>query len=139
MDFLTEDELLGFDDIHEHEVEIPEWGGRKVLVRGLTLEQMASLATRVSKPNPRGGPDVVDREQMMMLTLHYGMVQPKISLENLPRLKEKSAAAVTRIVQAINALGPTEEAIADATKSDAPQLNGKVPVLAGSGTETDEG
>lgn len=138
-DFLTEDELLDFEDIKERELVIPEWGGKKVRIRGLTLQEMSTLATRASRPGPRGQPDIIDRELSILLTLQYGLVQPKISPENLPRLKQKSAGAVTRIVQAINDLGPTPENIDDATKSDAGQLNGAISILAGPGVEADEG
>ena len=95
-EFLTEDELLDWDDIKEETLEIPEWGNRKVRIRGLTLEQMAALAAKASRPNPRGGPDIVDRELSVALTVHYGMVQPQIKAENVGRLKQKSAAAITR-------------------------------------------
>lgn len=137
--FLTEDELLDFDDIKEEVLEIPEWGNKKVRIRGLTLEQMAALATKASRRDPRGGPDIVDRELSVALTLVYGLIEPKISPENVGRLKGKSAAAVTRIVQAINALGPTPEAIDEATKSDASELNGAISVLARPRAEDDEG
>lgn len=133
-DFLTEDELLGWDDIKEETIEVPEWGNRKVRIRGLTLEQMAALATKASRPNPRGGADIVDRELSVALTVAYGMVQPKIKPENVGRLKQKSAAAITRIVQAINALGPTQEAIDEASKSDEARLNGAIPIFPSSGT-----
>ncbi len=35
-EFLTRAEILSFDDLEIKELEIPEWGGRKVLVRGMT-------------------------------------------------------------------------------------------------------
>lgn len=138
-EYLTEDELLDYADIQETVLAIPEWGGKSVRIRGLTLEQMAVLANKVTRRDPRGGPDIIDREQSILLTLHYGMIEPQISLENLPRLKAKSAAAVTRIVQAINALGPTQEAVEEATKSDETGLNGTVSVLARPRTAEDQG
>jgi len=128
--FLSEEELLNFDDIQEEVLTIPEWGNKKVRVRALTLEQMTALANRVSKRDPRGGPDIIDRELSVTLTLHYGMVEPKIKAENLARLKAKNAAVITRIVQAINALGPTQQAIDEAAKSDEAGLNGAISVLA---------
>lgn len=137
--FLTEDELLDFDDIHEEVITVPEWGNKKVRIRALTLEQIAALATKASRRDPRGGPDIVDRELSAALTLHYGMVQPQIKAENVGRLKAKHAGAVTRIVQAISALGPTPEAVDEATKSDAAQLNGTLPVLSSPRTGDDEG
>jgi hypothetical protein len=127
--FLSADDIWAADDIREGEVEVPEWGG-KVHIRGLTLQQMAALANQASKTLPNGQANV-DRELSVALTLIYGMVEPRLALNDVPRLREKSAAAVTRIVQAINALGPTEEAVDAALKSDAGQLNGAVSVFPG--------
>lgn len=138
-EYLSADELLDFDDIVEQDVEVPEWGNRKVRVRGLTLEQMAALATRVSRRDPRGGPDIVDRELSLVLQVYYGMVEPKLDLDQCERLRSKSAGAVARIVQAINALGPTEDAINSATKSDEARSNGTLSVLPGARAGDDAG
>src|SRR5690349_19807671 len=112
-EFLSADEIWSADDIREQTVEVPEWPRRdgspgKVRVRGLTLEQMSSLANKASRRNPTGGADIVDRELSVALTLVYGMVSPKLAEADVKKLREKSAAAITRIVQAISALGPTE-------------------------------
>lgn len=134
--FLTEDELLGWDDIQERELQIPEWGNRKVRVRALTMEQMADLAAKSTRPSPRRGePDTIDREMSVILTVAYGLVEPAIKRENIGRIKTKHAGAITRIVQAINELGPTATAIDEAAKSDAPELNGSISVFPGAGVE----
>lgn len=135
-EFLSEEEILDFDDIREEVITVPEWGNKKVRIRGLTLSQMSTLAAKATRRD-RSGTDVIDREMSVALTLVYGMVQPKIKPENVGRLKEKSAAAITRIVQAINALGPTQDAIDDATKSDASELNGALSIFPGPRTEED--
>ncbi len=135
---LSADDIWAAHDIREDTVDVPEWGG-KVRVRALTLEQMATLATRSSRSSPIAGrPDIIDREQSVALTLVYGMIEPKLTEADIPKLLAKSANAVTRIVQAITALGVTDEAVADAAKSDASQRNGSLPVLTGSGTGDDE-
>jgi hypothetical protein len=136
-EYLSADELLDYEDIQEEDVVIPEWGNRKVRVRGLTLEQMAALATKATKRDPRGGQDIVDREASIALTVYYGLVSPKLKLEDVGKLKAKSAMAITRIVQAINALGATQDAIDDATKSDAAGLNGTVSIFPSARTGDD--
>src|SRR4051794_39839347 len=108
-DFLSADEIWNADDIREETVDIPEWHG-KVRIRALTLEQMSMLATKVTRRAPNGQ-DTIDRELSVALTLIYGMIEPKLSEFDAHRLSAKSAGAVTRIVQAINALGVTEEAV----------------------------
>jgi hypothetical protein len=135
-EFLTEDELLDFDDIKEEDLIIPEWGNKKVRIRGLTLEQMAAAVAKGTRRDARGV-ETVDREAVIALTLAYGMVKPKISPQNVARLKAKSAGAITRISAAINALGPTSDAIEEAAKSHAPGLNGAISVFPGPRAEED--
>lgn len=138
-EFLTADELLEFDDIVEETLSIPEWGNKKVRIRGLTLQQMAALATKATRRDPRTQQDIIDRETSVSLTLIYGLVQPKLSLNDVDRLRLKSAGAITRIVQAINALGPTQDAIDEAAKSPTPELNGAVSVFPGARAGDDAG
>src|SRR5580765_8033107 len=98
--FLTAEELLEYDDIREEVIAIPEWGNKKIRIRGLTLQQMAALANKAMVRDPRTGQESADREMSVALTLIYGMVEPKLSLSDADRLRFKSAGAVTRIVQA---------------------------------------
>lgn len=136
-EFLTAEELWAVDDIKEDALFVPEWG-KKVRIRGLTLEQMATLATKVTRRAPNGQ-DTIDRELSVALTVIYGMIEPKLSEFDAHRLSAKSAGAVTRIVQAINALGVTEEAVNGATKSTAPERNGALSILAGARVGDDAG
>lgn len=136
-DFLSADEIWNADDIREETVDIPEWHG-KVRIRALTLEQMSILATKVTRRAPNGQ-DTIDRELSVALTLIYGMIEPKLSEFDAHRLSAKSAGAVTRIVQAINALGMTEDAVNGAAKSAAPERNGALSILAGARVGDDAG
>jgi hypothetical protein len=45
------------------------------------------------------------------------MVEPKLTVADVPKLKLKSAKAITRIVNAIANLGPTEDGLEEAEKS----------------------
>ena len=137
MDFLSADDIWSADDIREETIEVPEWHG-SVRIRALTLEQIANLATKVTRRTP-GGQDIVDRELSVALTLVYGMIEPKLTELDVQRLKSKSASAVTRIVMAINALGVTDEAINGAAKSPASGLDDALSILASSRVRDDEG
>ena len=137
MDMLSADDIWGAEDIREEEIDVPEWHGR-VRIRALTLEQMAQLAMKVTRRGPNGQ-DTIDRELSVALTLIYGMIEPKLSELDAHRLSQKSAGPVTRIVQAINALGVTEEAVNGATKSTAPELNGALSVLPSARVGNDKG
>jgi hypothetical protein len=135
--FLSADQIWDADDIREETIDVPEWHG-KVRIRALTLEQITHLAAKVSRRMPNGQ-ETVDRELSVALTLIYGMVEPKLTELDVARLREKSASAVTRIVQAINALGVTEEAIDGAAKRPTPGFDQALPVLVSSRTRDDEG
>lgn len=133
---LSAEEIRAAKDIREDIVPVPEWGGA-VRIRGLSLKQIAAVATASMRRNQRTGQDDADRELMMMMTLIEGIIEPKFTMADVPWLQEKSAVACTKVVQAINALGPTEDAISEAVKSHAEELNGSVPVLASQGTQDD--
>jgi hypothetical protein len=133
---LSAEEIWAADDIREDTVEIPEWGG-SVRVRALDLTQIAAVATSAMKRNPKTNQEELDRKLSMLYTLIEGMVEPKLTIADARNLEKKSATAVTRIVQAINNLGATEEAIDGAAKSDAPELNGALSVLVGTRTQDD--
>lgn len=113
---LTADEIWGADDTPTRTIDVPEWNGQ-VRVRGLTLHQIAKIADRATRRNPRTNVDDQDREMMAALTLIEGMVEPKVAETDIPRLRMRSATAITRIVQAISSLGVTEESVNEADKS----------------------
>lgn len=134
---LSADDIWAVDDIREDVIDIPEWRG-KVRIRALTLEQAAMLASKVARRGPNGQ-DTIDRAMSVLLTLIYGMIEPKLNELDAQRLSEKSASVVTRIVQAINALGVTDEAVNGAAKSDAAELHGALSILTGARAGDDAG
>jgi hypothetical protein len=113
---LTADEIWAIADTPERTIEIPEWGC-SVRVRGLTLEEIAKVAERATVRNPRTNVDEQDRALLAAYTVITGMVEPKLSLSDLGRLRTRSATAITRIVQAISSLGATEDSVREADKS----------------------
>jgi hypothetical protein len=135
---LSADEIWAAKDIEEKTIEVPEWGG-SVKIRALSLHQIAGIAQKAIRTNPQTGRDEMNREVSMVLTLQEGMLEPKLSPQDARRLAEKSAGAVTRIVQAINALGATEEAVDEADKSVWPEPDAPLPVRVGTRVGHDVG
>lgn len=135
---LTADDIWAAQDIQEQTVDIPEWGG-SVRIRELTLKQVSMIAKRATRRNPQTQQDEQDRELMAALTIVEGMIEPKITMADYGRLVERSARAVTRIVQAISSLGPTEDAVREADKSTGRQSDSGIRVLPSAGTQEDAG
>ena len=112
---LTAEELFAAQDIDEADVFIPEWGA-SVRVRALTLHQVAQITKQATKRLPNGTEET-DREQQSALMIVAAMVAPKLTVADLPKLKLKSAKAITRIVNAVANFGATEEGLEEADKS----------------------
>lgn len=134
---LTAAELWAIEDTPERTIEIPEWNGRSVRVRGLTLQQIAAIADKATRRNPRTNVDEQDRELMAAYTIIEGMVEPKLTPADIGRLRTRSAIAITRIVQAISSLGMTEESIMDADKSARNGLDAALSIFPGASVGQD--
>lgn len=135
---LSAEDIWAADDIQEQTVPIPEWGG-SVRIRELTLQQISAIAKKSTRRNPQTQQDEQDRELMAAMTVMEGMIEPKISMADYGRLVGRSARAVTRIVQAISSLGPTEETVREADKSTGRQSDNAIRVLPSTGTQEDAG
>ncbi|MBE3590010.1 MAG: hypothetical protein IMW98_08385 [Firmicutes bacterium] len=93
---LSIDEILAANDLRETLVEVPEWGG-KVRIRAMTLAEQQ----RIRQEAGFGGggevaPEQAARFELLMLAAGLG-----IAPEQADRLREKSAAAVNRVLQVI--------------------------------------
>lgn len=135
---LTAEEIWAAEDIQEQTVDIPEWGG-SVRIRELTLKQVSSISKRSMRRNVQTQQDEQDRELMAALTVVEGMIEPRISMTDYGRLVERSARAVTRIVQAISLLGPTEDAVREADKSIGRRSDSAIRILPSTGAQEDAG
>lgn len=133
---LTAAEILAADDIEERWIDVPEWKGR-VKIRALTLKQMAAAASRATRRNPQTGQDEINRELAALYTLQEGMVDPKLSPQDAKQVGNKNAGVVSRIVQAINAMGPTQEAVDEAEKSPSEESDAPLPIRIGTGAGHD--
>jgi len=134
---LTADEILAADDIEEKVIDVPEWNGQ-VTIRALNLRQIANIAQKSIKRNA-AGQDETSREVSVIMTLAEGMIDPKLTPDQAKKMATKSASAVTRIVQAINALGPTQAAVEDADKSVWDESDAPIPIRFSPGIGDDVG
>ena len=98
-EFLSKSDILGYQDVVTEEVVVPEWGGRKVRVMGLTgrgrddyeaaiLDQRGKK-TRVNMRNARA--------RMVALTVVDERGERIFSDDDIPMLGQKNAAALDRI------------------------------------------
>jgi hypothetical protein len=93
---LTFEDILAAEDIEERTLLVPEWGGA---IRLRTFTKNVELRMRAEARDARTG--VVDSEQLEMLMLVYGVVEPELTVEQVPHLRTKNAAVVDRILTAI--------------------------------------
>jgi hypothetical protein len=91
---LTADELLGVDDRPEQIVDVPEWGGA-VKVRALSLGafQDAQEACTVNGD--------LDEQKMAIEIIVRGVVDPPLTHEHAPLLRDKSVSALTSLMAEI--------------------------------------
>lgn len=105
-DYLTADEILGFRDIAERDVDIPEWGGRKVHLRAFTVGEIEQITVEAAKVGPGAAPGEIDRTLLNALYFVHAVVdpvtkKPLFRLAHVHALKAKSAVAVGRVVTEI--------------------------------------
>jgi hypothetical protein len=101
-EFLTAEEILGFDDIEVRELAIPEWNTRKVIIRALTGKQRdlyesslrrINLATGQVTPNSEN-----TRAKLVALCLvGPDRITPLFTVGQVEALGAKNAAALDRI------------------------------------------
>jgi hypothetical protein len=106
------------NDTPSEVVEVPEWGGIKILVKGFTLgakdDFLASiLDKKTNEPNVKAF-----NVGILVGTAHDPETGEKLfTEEDVPVLKQKSAAAIDRLIQAGQRLsGLNEEAVDVAAK-----------------------
>jgi hypothetical protein len=107
---LSVDELLGVHDRPSKVVEMPEWGGAvKVQALSLGAFQDAQEAATVAGD--------VDEMKLAVELIVRGVVDPQLSSEHAAELRDKSIAAVMRLMNEIaNLSGVTEEALKQAER-----------------------
>lgn len=120
-DYLTREEILGMQDIPSETVLVPEWGGKKVLVRGLTGTQRDEFE-ELSLVR-RGKRREVNLRNMRSRLVAASVVDPvsgkKIFREeDVPALGDKSAAALQRVFNvAMRLSGISDEDVEELAKN----------------------
>ncbi|AVX31799.1 hypothetical protein CTH_2256 [Carboxydocella thermautotrophica] len=113
--YLAFEDIINKPDLDEKELFVPEWDGY-VKIRGLTKAQQQAMRRQASTANGQ-----IDTDKLETIMLASCLVEPAITLEQAEQLKNKSAAAIDRILREILELaGLTEEAQKEAMKSFRP-------------------
>jgi len=107
-DFITKAELLAFDDAQEEVVEVPEWGGKKILVRGFTGASRDAYEQVMFqlKPTKDGKFSVERKRENLRATLIAATVidpgtdELMFTQDEVELLGKKSARALDRIFAA---------------------------------------
>ncbi len=108
---LSIEDILAAKDIEERLVQVPEWGGA-VKIKTISKGRQQNLRKQATVNGE------VDPEKLEMLMLAACLTEPAITPAQAEALREKSAAAVDRILREVMGLnGMTAEAQKAATKS----------------------
>lgn len=131
---ITLEELVAIDDLPEETLEIPEWGGLAVRIRGLTKGQEAEVR-RDAKSDGE-----FDSEAWELAMVLRCVIDPPLSPEHAALLRGKSAGAIDRVLKRVLALSGLGKEVAEAAKKEFPAGSvGAVRVPAGEGSEDDGG
>ena len=121
-EYLSRDAILIASDIQTEEVAVPEWGG-KVIIRGMTGAQRdayedASLSMPDKKKQTRAFIYKDARARLVAWSVVDENGKRVFSDADIPRLSEKSAAALQRIFNvAMRLSGISEEDIEELVKN----------------------
>lgn len=110
---LSKDEIMLFDDLPTKLVEVPEWGKDvAVRIQAFTQHDYATLRRKAMIK------DKIDAELLELGMFVKGVLEPRFTLDEAKRLREKAMAPIQRVLKEICLLnGITEEAMAEAEKS----------------------
>lgn len=107
---LSAEDIIGSVDIKEEAYEVPEWGG-SVKLRPFTKEQQQAMRKKAMVNGE------LDSDYLEMLLLQEGMLEPKLTDEQLIQVKQKSANVIDNIIRKITAMsGVTEQETKEAEK-----------------------
>lgn len=102
---LTTEEIMAARDLREAEVEIAEWGG-SVKIRTFSKGRQLEMREQATITNDAGD-EVLDEGTLEVLTFIEAVVEPRFSYDQAEQLKEKSAAAIDRVIVELGKLGQT--------------------------------
>ena len=110
---LSKDEIMSVDDLPTKVVAVPEWGEyAAVKIGAFTQHDYATLRKKAMIK------DKIDHELLELGMFVKGVLEPRFTLDEAKRLREKAMAPIQRVLKEICLLnGITEEALAEAEKS----------------------
>lgn len=109
---ITLDEIVAIDDLPEEVVEVPEWDGLAVRIRGLTIAQHRDLRRQAS-----GTDGKVDFDEFEILFLARSIVEPELEPAVI---RGKSVFALQRILNRCYALSGIGREVVEAAKKTFP-------------------
>ena len=115
------DDILGIKDCAEKIIDVPEWGGIKVLVKAFTAGQKNSIWDACTTVTD--GEAKVDSNRMMILNVIGSAHDPETGKKifkagDFEAVVAKSAGAIERIARAARELsGSGDKALEDAEKN----------------------
>lgn len=119
MTVLTKAAILAAQDLRSEEVNVPEWGG-SVRVRLLTAaerEEISSIWTQHASSSDDAKMHLTRDAILLRCTVDEGG-KPLFAPEDLPALKQKSAVALARVIDAAMVLNAmAAQSLEDAVKN----------------------
>jgi hypothetical protein len=108
----TKETLSRANDLEEKEVDLPTIGG-SVRVRALPAKYSAKVSSKAIKMVTDGKTgeqrSIVNLAESEALKVHYGLVEPALSLEEVEELSTHLGKAWQEIIKAIDDLSGTDE------------------------------
>lgn len=106
MTLLGRDAILGADDLHTQDVDVPEWGG-KVRIRTLTGTERDKFESGIHN---NGKPNLADfRAKLCALCMVGEDGERMFAEKDVKELGKKSSAALSRVADAATKLNGLED------------------------------
>ena len=105
--------ILGIEDTQTKDVEVPEWGGKKIRVRSMTSEERDRWETSLMKIDKKGNRQFFMqnmRARLIALCAINSKGQRLFSEEHILALGQKNASPISRIYEAAQKLSGITEA-----------------------------
>lgn len=121
MQYLSRDQILGAEDQQFVDVAVPEWKG-KVRIAALTAGQRDALEAALLDSTKKGASVIPQYRAKIVAMCCVDRDGKRIFTEaDIPKLEERNAASVERIVRACNKLNVISESeLEELTKNSVP-------------------
>jgi hypothetical protein len=124
-EYLSRDDILNASDIQTEEVAVPEWGAKKVLVRGLTgTERDAFEEASLHRYGKKGQNKEINLKDFRARLISWSIIDKEskriFSDADVPALGRKSAAALQRVFDVASRLSGLSESDVDELVKNSP-------------------